>query len=65
MGGTYLPENAPQSLAVLSAFISSINIAGMNYSLFLKDNLQHICNSSISFTFKWSNLRSYYSGNRI
>ncbi|POI31197.1 hypothetical protein CIB84_005052, partial [Bambusicola thoracicus] len=28
MGGTYLPENAPQSLAVLSAFISSINIAG-------------------------------------
>ncbi|KFV45799.1 hypothetical protein N341_05031, partial [Tyto alba] len=28
MGGNYLPENTPQSLAVLSAFISSINIAG-------------------------------------
>uniref|UniRef100_A0A8V5H6E7 proton-translocating NAD(P)(+) transhydrogenase n=1 Tax=Melopsittacus undulatus TaxID=13146 RepID=A0A8V5H6E7_MELUD len=28
MGGHYLPENAPQSLAVLSAFISSVNIAG-------------------------------------
>uniref|UniRef100_A0A8B9ES59 proton-translocating NAD(P)(+) transhydrogenase n=1 Tax=Anser cygnoides TaxID=8845 RepID=A0A8B9ES59_ANSCY len=28
MGGNYLPENAPQSLAVLSAFISSVNIAG-------------------------------------
>uniref|UniRef100_G1MX66 proton-translocating NAD(P)(+) transhydrogenase n=1 Tax=Meleagris gallopavo TaxID=9103 RepID=G1MX66_MELGA len=28
MGGTYFPENAPQSLAVLSAFISSVNIAG-------------------------------------
>lgn len=30
MGGSYLPENTPQSLAVLSTFISSINIAGMN-----------------------------------
>lgn len=49
MGGTYFPENAPQSLAVLSAFISSVNIAGMNYSLFLKDILQHFCNSSVSF----------------
>ncbi|KAJ7427246.1 NAD(P) transhydrogenase, mitochondrial [Willisornis vidua] len=28
MGGHYLPENTPQSLAVLSAFISSVNIAG-------------------------------------
>ncbi|XP_049650169.1 NAD(P) transhydrogenase, mitochondrial-like [Accipiter gentilis] len=28
MGGNYLPENIPQSLAVLSAFISSVNIAG-------------------------------------
>nr|XP_009942058.1 PREDICTED: NAD(P) transhydrogenase, mitochondrial [Opisthocomus hoazin] len=28
MGGNYLPENTPQSLAVLSAFISSVNIAG-------------------------------------
>lgn len=30
MGGHYLPENIAQSLAVLSAFISSVNIAGMN-----------------------------------
>lgn len=28
MGGNYLPENTPQSLAVLSTFISSVNIAG-------------------------------------
>uniref|UniRef100_A0A8C5TRM8 proton-translocating NAD(P)(+) transhydrogenase n=1 Tax=Malurus cyaneus samueli TaxID=2593467 RepID=A0A8C5TRM8_9PASS len=28
MGGHYLPENTSQSLAVLSAFISSVNIAG-------------------------------------
>ncbi|XP_069631204.1 LOW QUALITY PROTEIN: NAD(P) transhydrogenase, mitochondrial-like [Haliaeetus albicilla] len=28
MGGNYLPENTPQSLAVLSAFICSVNIAG-------------------------------------
>ncbi|KAM8792972.1 NAD(P) transhydrogenase, mitochondrial-like [Eudromia elegans] len=28
MGGHYMPENTPQTLAVLSAFISSVNIAG-------------------------------------
>ncbi|XP_060136293.1 NAD(P) transhydrogenase, mitochondrial [Zootoca vivipara] len=28
MGGQYLPNNVPQSLAVLAAFVSSINIAG-------------------------------------
>ncbi|XP_048359279.1 NAD(P) transhydrogenase, mitochondrial [Sphaerodactylus townsendi] len=28
MGGKYLPENVPQSLAVLAAFVSSVNIAG-------------------------------------
>uniref|UniRef100_A0A8C4V6E1 proton-translocating NAD(P)(+) transhydrogenase n=1 Tax=Falco tinnunculus TaxID=100819 RepID=A0A8C4V6E1_FALTI len=28
MGGTYLPANTPETLAVLSAFISSVNIAG-------------------------------------
>uniref|UniRef100_A0A670JLW7 NAD(P) transhydrogenase, mitochondrial n=1 Tax=Podarcis muralis TaxID=64176 RepID=A0A670JLW7_PODMU len=28
MGGQYLPDNVPQSLAVLAAFVSSINIAG-------------------------------------
>ncbi|XP_076217234.1 NAD(P) transhydrogenase, mitochondrial-like isoform X3 [Aptenodytes patagonicus] len=28
MGGNYLPENTPQGLAVLSTFISSVNIAG-------------------------------------
>uniref|UniRef100_A0A670JT21 NAD(P) transhydrogenase, mitochondrial n=1 Tax=Podarcis muralis TaxID=64176 RepID=A0A670JT21_PODMU len=33
MGGQYLPDNVPQSLAVLAAFVSSINIAGMDYLL--------------------------------
>ncbi|XP_025063497.1 NAD(P) transhydrogenase, mitochondrial isoform X2 [Alligator sinensis] len=28
MGGSYLPENIPQGLAVLSAFVSSVNVAG-------------------------------------
>ncbi|XP_060092011.1 NAD(P) transhydrogenase, mitochondrial isoform X1 [Heteronotia binoei] len=28
MGGKYLPENTPQSLATLAAFVSSVNIAG-------------------------------------
>ncbi|KAJ6669922.1 hypothetical protein lerEdw1_000471 [Lerista edwardsae] len=28
MGGTYLPETVPQSLAVLAAFVSSVNVAG-------------------------------------
>lgn len=31
MGGSYLPENIPQGLAVLSAFVSSVNIAGRNW----------------------------------
>lgn len=35
MGGHYLPGNISQSLAVLSAFISSVNIAGMNVRGFL------------------------------
>lgn len=33
MGGKYLPENTAQSLAVLAAFISSINIAGIVHLL--------------------------------
>lgn len=47
MGGHYLPENAPQSLAVLSAFISSVNIAGMKGFL-RRVTLKHLSNSSIS-----------------
>jgi len=40
MGGNYLPENTPQSLAVLSAFISSVNIAGMNVRFSSEGNLK-------------------------
>lgn len=41
MGGNYLPENTSQSLAVLSAFISSVNIAGMNIGFLLRVTLKH------------------------
>lgn len=42
MGGSYLPENTPQSLAVLSAFISSVNIAGMNARFSPKGNFKEL-----------------------
>lgn len=40
MGGNYVPENTPQSLAVLSTFISSVNIAGTNAMFSLKGNFK-------------------------
>lgn len=33
MGGSYLPSSIPQTLALLAAFVSSVNIAGIKYEV--------------------------------